>query len=108
MTGSSLLRVTGVLATAALLALTPTLAQSTEQPRPFYAGKQLTIVVGLPPGGGADAYARLVQLGRQGLAFATPLARYAVKQVCDGRRVGNVSGLHLDQLDRMIALGSTR
>jgi len=29
--------------------------------RPFYAGKTLTIVVGLPPGGGADAYARLVQ-----------------------------------------------
>ena len=31
------------------------------EPRPFYAGKTLTIVVGLPPGGGADAYARLVQ-----------------------------------------------
>jgi tripartite-type tricarboxylate transporter receptor subunit TctC len=30
-------------------------------PRPFYAGKTITIVVGLPPGGGADAYARLVQ-----------------------------------------------
>jgi tripartite-type tricarboxylate transporter receptor subunit TctC len=31
------------------------------EPRPFYAGKTVTIVVGLPPGGGADAYARLVQ-----------------------------------------------
>ena len=31
------------------------------EPRPFYAGKTLTIVVGLPPGGSADAYARLVQ-----------------------------------------------
>jgi tripartite-type tricarboxylate transporter receptor subunit TctC len=32
----------------------------------FYAGKTLKIIVGLPPGGGADAYARLVQrhLGR--------------------------------------------
>ena len=32
----------------------------------FYVGKQLKIIVGLPPGGGADAYARLVQrhLGR--------------------------------------------
>lgn len=32
----------------------------------FYAGKQLKIIVGMPPGGGADAYARLVQrhLGR--------------------------------------------
>jgi tripartite-type tricarboxylate transporter receptor subunit TctC len=32
----------------------------------FYAGKQVKIIVGLPPGGGADAYARLVQrhLGR--------------------------------------------
>ena len=29
--------------------------------RPFYAGKTVTIVVGLPPGGGGDAYARLVQ-----------------------------------------------
>jgi tripartite-type tricarboxylate transporter receptor subunit TctC len=27
----------------------------------FYAGKTLKIIVGLPPGGGADAYARLVQ-----------------------------------------------
>jgi tripartite-type tricarboxylate transporter receptor subunit TctC len=31
------------------------------EPRPFYAGKTITIVVGLPPGGAADAYARLVQ-----------------------------------------------
>ncbi len=29
--------------------------------RPFFAGKQITIGVGQPPGGGADAYARLVQ-----------------------------------------------
>jgi tripartite-type tricarboxylate transporter receptor subunit TctC len=35
-------------------------AQAAE-PRPFYAGRTMTIVVGLPPGGGADAYARLVQ-----------------------------------------------
>jgi len=28
---------------------------------PFFAGKTLKIIVGLPPGGGADAYARLVQ-----------------------------------------------
>jgi tripartite-type tricarboxylate transporter receptor subunit TctC len=27
----------------------------------FYAGKTLKLIVGLPPGGGADAYARLVQ-----------------------------------------------
>jgi tripartite-type tricarboxylate transporter receptor subunit TctC len=27
----------------------------------FYAGKTIKIIVGLPPGGGADAYARLVQ-----------------------------------------------
>jgi len=54
-------RVPRVLAVAALAALAPSLAQSAEQPRPFYAGKQISIVVGLPPGGGADAYARLVQ-----------------------------------------------
>jgi hypothetical protein len=34
------------------------------------------------------AYQRLVQRGRQSLAYATPLARYAVRQVRDGRRVG--------------------
>ena len=33
------------------------------------------------------AYRRLVQLGRQSLAYATPLAQYAVKQVRDGRQV---------------------
>lgn len=30
-------------------------------PVPFYAGKQITITVGEPPAGGADAYARLLQ-----------------------------------------------
>jgi len=34
------------------------------------------------------AYRRLVGLGRQSLAYATPLAQFAVKQVRDGRRVG--------------------
>src|SRR5271169_740940 len=29
--------------------------------KPFFSGKTLKIIVGLPPGGGADAYARLVQ-----------------------------------------------
>src|SRR5256886_16680799 len=29
--------------------------------RTFHSGKTLRIIVGLPPGGGADAYARLVQ-----------------------------------------------
>ncbi len=32
-----------------------------EDPAPFFAGKALRIIVGLPPGGSADAYARLVQ-----------------------------------------------
>lgn len=32
-----------------------------EHAQPFYAGKQVTITVGEPPAGGADAYARLVQ-----------------------------------------------
>ncbi len=34
------------------------------------------------------AYRRLVQLGRQSLAYATPLAQYAVRRVRAGRRVG--------------------
>jgi hypothetical protein len=32
-----------------------------EDPASFFAGKTLKIIVGLPPGGSADAYARLVQ-----------------------------------------------
>ncbi len=34
------------------------------------------------------AYRRLVQLGRQQIAYATPLARYAVLHVFNGRHVG--------------------
>jgi tripartite-type tricarboxylate transporter receptor subunit TctC len=41
------------------LPLSPAIAA--DSARPFYAGKQITITVGQPPGGGADAYARLVQ-----------------------------------------------
>ena len=51
------------LALLALPAARPSVAQDAKS---FYAGKTLKIIVGLPPGGGADAYARLVQrhLGR--------------------------------------------
>ena len=41
--------------------LVPAAAIAAPAPAPFYAGKTINIVVGLPPGGGADAYARLVQ-----------------------------------------------
>jgi len=39
---------------------------SAQDTKPFFAGKTLRLIVGLPPGGGADAYARIVQrhLGR--------------------------------------------
>jgi tripartite-type tricarboxylate transporter receptor subunit TctC len=47
-------------ATAAALAVIAPLA-STKAEDAFYAGKSLRIVVGLPAGGGADAYARLMQ-----------------------------------------------
>ena len=43
---------------AVLLSASPLPAQDAKS---FYAGKTLKIIVGLPPGGGADAYARLVQ-----------------------------------------------
>jgi tripartite-type tricarboxylate transporter receptor subunit TctC len=36
-------------------------ATAAQTAQPFYAGKQMTITVGEPPAGGADAYARLVQ-----------------------------------------------
>lgn len=47
------------LAAGALLPLTT--VGKAEDAKSFYAGKTLKIIVGLPPGGGADAYARLVQ-----------------------------------------------
>src|SRR5258705_9694756 len=47
------------------LLLTATISKA-EDVKSFYTGKTLKIIVGLPPGGGADAYARVVQrhLGR--------------------------------------------
>src|SRR5438270_9166683 len=38
-----------------------TVPMHAQDAKTFYAGKTLKIIVGLPPGGGADAYARLVQ-----------------------------------------------
>ena len=35
------------------------------------------------------AYRRLAELGKTELAFATPLAKYAMRQVCGGRQVAN-------------------
>ena len=42
-----------------LAVLAPPPAQAADA-RPFYAGKTINMIVGLPPGGGADAYARLL------------------------------------------------
>jgi len=50
------------LATLVLFAMLPSARPAPAQDaKSFYAGKTLRIIVGLPPGGGADAYARLVQ-----------------------------------------------
>jgi tripartite-type tricarboxylate transporter receptor subunit TctC len=54
-TASLGLRVVG----AALFAAMPFVARAAE-PRPFFAGKSLNMIVGVPPGGAADAYARLL------------------------------------------------
>jgi hypothetical protein len=35
-----------------------------------------------------NAYVRLVQLGKADIAYATPLAKYAIRQHNDGRRLG--------------------
>jgi tripartite-type tricarboxylate transporter receptor subunit TctC len=54
-------------AAVALLALgLPAGSAIAQEAQSFYAGKTIKLIVGLPPGGGADAYARLVQrhLGR--------------------------------------------
>ena len=40
------------------------------------------------------AYARLVERGKEEVAFATPLARYAVAQYRAGRRVGSSVNIH--------------
>ena len=40
------------------------------------------------------AFARLVELNKVGIAFPTVLARYAVRQVRDGRKVGNSLDVH--------------
>ena len=45
----------------AIAVLSAPAASAADQARPFFAGKQITITVGQPPGGGADTYARLVQ-----------------------------------------------
>jgi RNA polymerase sigma factor (sigma-70 family) len=44
-----------------------------------------------------SAFARLVERGKANLAFATPLAQYAIRQVRSGRRVGS----KLNQRDAM-------
>ena len=49
-----------VAAFAAILACPP-LPAFAQDASAFYAGKTLKLIVGLPPGGGADAYARIVQ-----------------------------------------------
>ena len=38
--------------------------------------------------GALNAYVRLVQLGKADIAYATPLAMYAIRQYRDGRRLG--------------------
>src|SRR5882672_392432 len=63
-------RLAAAAAKAAVVALVvlglPAIAQESQPAQSFYAGKTIKLIVGLPPGGGADAYARLVQrhLGR--------------------------------------------
>jgi hypothetical protein len=41
-----------------------------------------------------SAFVRLVELGKADIAYAMPLARYAVRQYHDGRRMGNRMNIH--------------
>jgi tripartite-type tricarboxylate transporter receptor subunit TctC len=64
----SWLRTVGTMAmAAAVLAAAMPGSAGAEDTAAFYGGKTLKIIVGMPPGGGVDAYARLVQrhLARQ-------------------------------------------
>jgi len=53
------------------------------------------------------AYARLVELDKESIAFPTPLARYAIRRFHDGRHVGNkfnsrdVSSKHCQRLQNI-------
>lgn len=51
----------GSLAIGVIAAITSAPLTAGESAQRFYAGKQITIAVGEPPGGSADAYARLLQ-----------------------------------------------
>jgi len=53
-------------AVAAAVLASAQISVKAETARPFFSGKTIKIIVGMPPGGGVDAYARLVQrhLGR--------------------------------------------
>jgi hypothetical protein len=44
--------------------------------------------------GALNAYVRLVQLGKADIAYATPLAKYAIRQHVDGRRLGSRLNVH--------------
>lgn len=61
--GTGVLRVTVLIALAFAAAFQPRASQAQDS---FYSGKSLRLIVGMPPGGGVDSYARLVQrhLGR--------------------------------------------
>ena len=50
------------------------------------------------------AFSRLVQRDKTDLAYATPLAQFAIRQVCAGRRVGGTPGAR----DLMSITGSAR
>src|SRR5579871_316235 len=58
-TSISLIRCVAAAGLAPFVLLLPGTASHAQES--FFAGKMLRIIVGLPPGGGADAYARLVQ-----------------------------------------------
>ena len=58
-----------VAAAALLLALVanPATAQT-----PFFQGKQLKVLVGFPPGGGSDLFARVSPTGSRDMSRASP------------------------------------
>jgi tripartite-type tricarboxylate transporter receptor subunit TctC len=51
----------GLIAAVAAIVACVALPASAQDASAFYASKTLKLIVGLPPGGGADAYARIVQ-----------------------------------------------
>jgi len=57
-------------------------AVSVQAQESFYKGKTMRIIVGAPPGGGFDAYARMIS---RHMGSISPVTRLSLSITCPGR-----------------------